>query len=497
MAISILRKLLMPKTRVPRRSAGRTLEVERLEARWLPSTLTVGSGKQFATINAALMAASPGATIKVYPGTYSEQLTIATSGINLVAKPTTPTSNDVILTDPGVSDVTVGGTDIGGALIDITATNVKVTGFQIDGTSNDTNLFDDVRIRNGGSATISNNIILGPSNPGDASFGIGILVGTNRLAGTAGAGSAWIEKNTVSNYLSVGVLVDGSGAAGTVLNNVITGRGAANNGLAQYGVQISRGASARVSSNIITANTAGGNSGGIYFFQEGGKGNFAVTNTIDSNAFGILVEQSSGTGAAHTRVVGNTVTNSTGFAGIDVKQSDATEVEVNSVSHSANNGIALGFSSNVEVEGNSSFSNSSDGIYVFQGSGNRILANDSFGNTGGANGIFLEQSTGNLLLSNTTWGNDLNGIKVLGGSGNFIWLGDSHGNAQDGILLQNTTATSIFGNDIRSNGSNGVELQSSGNTLIIFNVILHNGGKSISVDTLSTNVMIFGNLTDG
>jgi parallel beta-helix repeat protein len=457
----------------------------------------VGSGKPYATIGAALMAANAGDTINVYPGTYSEQLTIVTSGIKLVAQPTTATSNDVSLTDPGVSGVTIGTTNIGGALIDITATNVKVLGFQINGTNNDANLFADVRVRNGGSATISNNTILGPTNPSDVNFGIGVQVGTNRLAGTAGAGSARVEKNTISDYLGAGVLVDGSGAAGTVLNNVITGRGAANNGLAQYGVQISRGASATVSGNTITANTAAGNSGGIFFFQVGGKGNMAMKNTIDSNAFGILVEQSSGTFGAHTQVVDNTVTNSTGFAAIDIKQSDRTEVEDNSVSHSANNGIALGLSSNVEVEGNSSFRNSSDGIYVFQGSGNRLRDNDSFDNIGGANGIFLEQSTDNWVLNNNTWGNDLNGIKVLGGFGNNIWRADTHGNAQDGILLENTTFTTVVGNEVRSNGGNGVEVLNSSDILIAFNKIIHNSGKPISVDALSTNVVKFWNWTDG
>jgi parallel beta-helix repeat protein len=453
----------------------------------------VGSGHQYATIGAALTAAKANDTIDVYPGTYSEQLTIAKSGIKLVARPTTPTSNDVILADPGVSTVTVGATNIGGALIDITTSKVKVTGFTIDGTSNDPNLFDDVRVRNGGSATISNNTILGPTNPSDANFGLGVQVGTNRLSGAPGAGTARIEDNNVSNYLGAGVLVDGGGAAATVLNNVITGRGDANDGLTQYGVQVSRGASARASSNTITANTAAGNSAGIYFFQVGGKDNIAGKNTVDTNAFGILVEQSSGTWGAHTRVVDNTVTNSTGFAGIDVKQSDRTEVEDNSVSHSANNGIALGFSSNVQVEGNRSFRNFSDGIYVFQGAGNLILDNDSFGNTGGANGVFLEQSTRNWVIDNTTWGNDLNGIKVLGGSGNVIGLGDSHGNAQDGVLLQDATWTTVVGNEVRRNGGYGVRVLNSSNIVIAFNVITRNSAGPIFVDALSRHVVIFCN----
>jgi parallel beta-helix repeat protein len=496
MTVSILRKLLMPRTRFPRRSPSRTLEVERLEARWVAATLSVGSGKQYATLSAALMAANAGDTINVSPGTYSEQLTIAKSGIKLVAQPTTSTSNDVIITDPGVSG------SVRGALIDITATNVKVTGFQINGTSSDPNLFDDILIYNGGSATISNNTILGPTNPTNTLYGIGIQVGDSQLGGTAGAGTAKINGDSISQYFGAGILVDGSGAnasIGTGGANTITG--STTSTVAQYGVQVSRGASARVQDNTISNNVnSAGNSGGIFFFEVSSA--VAAGNTVSDNSYGVLVQSSTGSNFG-IQVVQNTVTRS-GFAGIDVLSSSSVEVENNSVSGSVitaqnpgGNGIALGFSSNIEVEGNCSFSNSSDGIYVFKGSGNLILNNNSFDNTDGANGIFLEQSTCNWVLFNTTWGNDLNGIKVLGGSGNNLWLGNSHGNAQDGILLQNTTWTTIVGNEIRSNGGNGVELMNSSNTLIAFNVITHNGTQPILVDALSTNVVIFWNWIDG
>jgi parallel beta-helix repeat protein len=488
-----------------RTSSSRPLRLEALEERWVPATLTVGVGKTYATIGAALTAANSGDTINVSPGTYSEQLTIAKSGIKLVAQPTTSTSNDVILTDPGVSTVTVGTTNIGGALIDITATNVKVTGFNINGTSNDPNLFEDIRVRNGGSATISNNTVLGPTNPSDANFGLGILVGTSRLTGTAGAGTAKINGNNISQYFGAGVVVDGAGgnaSIGTGGANTITG--STTSTIAQYGVQVSRGASARVQNNTISNNVnTANNSGGIYFFQVSSANNVAARNTISNSSFGILVQSSTGSNYG-IQVVQNTVTGS-GFAGIDVLSSSNVEVENNSVSGSVitaqnpgANGIALGFSSNVEVENNVTFGNQSDGIYDFQGSGNLIQCNTSYNNgtsTVVGNGINIDHSTNDNIFINLTYGNMADGIQIFGGSGNNIWLGNSSQNSLDGILLTQTSNVTVVGNVLNSNGGYGLRLNQVTNAFIALNLIQGNNAGSIFIDSASTGVTSIANWT--
>jgi parallel beta-helix repeat protein len=481
------------------------LRLEALEERWVPSTLTVGTGKTYATIGAALTAANSGDTIDVYPGTYSEQLTIAKPGIKLVAQPTTATSNDVILTDPGVGPVTVGSANIGGALIDVTATNVKVTGFKINGTSNDPNLFDDIRIYNGGSATISNNTILGPINPSDASFGLGVLVGTSRLSGAAGAGTAKINGNSISQYFGAGVVVDGPGAnasIGTAAGNTITG--STTSTVAQYGVQVSRGASARVQNNTISNNVnTAGNSGGVFFFQVSSANNVAAKNTISNSSYGILVQSSTGSNYG-IQVVQNTVTGS-GFAGIDVLSSSNVEVENNSVSGSVitaqnpgANGIALGLSSNVEVENNVTFGNQSDGIYDFQGSGNLIQCNTSYNNgtsTVVGNGINIDHSTNDNLFINLTHDNRADGIQIVGGSGTNIWLGNSSQNSLDGILLTQTGNVTVVGNVLASNGGYGLRLDHVTNAFIALNLVQGNSGGSIFIDSASTGVTSINNWT--
>jgi parallel beta-helix repeat protein len=490
-------KCLISNGCIPQPPSRRQLRVEVLEHRWCPATLNVGNGYPFTTIGNALGAAQAGDEIDVHGGTYTEQVTIATNNIKLVG-----IDGPTIDSPPNVTPVIVGSSNIGAALIDVTATNDTVTGFTIDGTTNsDGNLYEDVRVRDGGSATINDNTLLGPGTaPSNPIYGIGIQVGESHVTGTAGAGTARINSNDISQYYGAGIVVDGARAhanIGTAGGNTITGNDDPNSGVAQNGVQVSRGASATVQGNRITNNVAAGNSSGIFFFDVSSPNNVACANAISNNSYGILVQDSTGSRSS-IQVVQNRVTGS-GFAGIDVLSSSNVAVNNNSVSGSVitaqnpgGNGIALGFSSNVTVENNVVHGDQSDGIYDYKGSGNLIQYNNSYRN--GGNGTFLDHSTGDWVLGNTTWDNTLSGVYVFFGSGNDIRFGFSHGNTQDGILLQNTTGTTIVGNVVQSNIEYGVRLLSSSHTLIAFNAITQNSAGPILIDALSTNVVFSSNL---
>jgi parallel beta-helix repeat protein len=300
-------------------------------------------------------------------------------------------------------------------------------------------------------------------------------------------------------------MVDGSGgnaSIGTAGANTITG--STTGTVAVYGVQVSRGASARVQGNTISNNVnTDGNSGGIFFYQVSSANNVAAKNTISNSNYGILVQNS--TGSNHgIQVVQNTVTGS-GFAGIDVLSSSNVEVENNSVSGSVitaqnpgANGIALGFSSNVEVENNVTFGNQSDGIYDFEGSGNLIQCNTSYNNgtsTVVGNGINIDHSTNDNIFINLTYGNQADGIQVFGGSGTNIWLGNSSQNSLDGIFLTQTSNVTVVGNVLDSNGGYGLRLDRVTNAFIAFNLIQGNGQGSIFIDSASTGVTAIDNWT--
>jgi parallel beta-helix repeat protein len=489
---SILRKVPTAKScRSVRNPARPALRVEKLEDRTVPTVLTVGVGHQFATIGAAIAAAPAGAEIDVFSGTYTEQLVDA-KGLQLVAKP--KGTSAVVIAAPA----TLTGN---GAVIEITGATkaqAEVTGFTIDA-SHATNANFDILVDGGGSATISNNTILGPVTPALVNLGIGVQVGYNGTAGTAK-----VHSNVIRGYIGAGVVVDGTGGEASIRDNTITGRGTAN-GAIEYGVQVSNGATARVKDNTISGNTTtgfvpgGANpstvSAGIFFFQDGGRRSVAADNTVTSNDDGILVQLSSGTSAGTIQIKDNDVHGNFAYAGIFALSSNNIEIEGNDVSgNSTLNGIALNSSTGVQVAFNDVHNNANaDGIFDFQGNGNFILANTAHSN--GNNGINIDTTTNDQILKNVTSNNVFSGVHVTGGSGNTIGLGDSSKNVLDGVRLENTTGNTILENDIRGNSGFGVNVINAKNTLIAFNSITGNQAGAINIDANSTGTVQIGNQT--
>jgi nitrous oxidase accessory protein NosD len=472
--------------------AGTVLRVENLEDRTVPTVLTVGSGEQYATIGAAIAAAPTGAEIDVYPGTYTEQLTDAKS-LKLVAKPSK--TGAVVIDAPA----TLTGNE---AVIEITSTGAKLTGFTINATTNSTNASFGVLVDGGGSVTIANNTISGPLNPGITNTGIGVQVGYN-----GSAGAAKVNSNTISGYFGAGIVVDGTGGSASIDDNTITGLGTAAQGdpNVQYGVQVSNGASVRVEDNTISGNTttgfvSGGSnpatvSAGIFFFKDSGAKSEATGNTVTGNDDGVLVEQSNGTGTGAIEIEDNHIHGNYAYAGIFALSSNNIEIEDNDVSaNSTFNGIALNNSTGVQVVFNAVFNNASaDGIYDFQGNGNIIFANASHSN--GNNGINIDTTTNDQLWYNLTSGNTFSGIQITGGSDNLVALGISARNVLDGIRLVNTTGNNLVGNAIDANRENGINLNNADHTLIAFNLLVGNQSGAINSDSASTGTVEFANHT--
>lgn len=504
---SILRKFLAPQSCSPiRKVAKSALRIENLEDRTVPATFTVNPG---GSIQAALnlAAASGGSdTVIVNAGTYTEQL-----AINDASNITLKANGAVTINAPAdVTPFVLAGVDIDAAVIDIYSKKVTVEGFRINGATNtDGELFAGIRVVCDGSATIKNNTVVGMTASTDAVGDIGIQIGTDRVANAFGGGTAKVNNNIVSGYEGAGVLVDGAYASASVKGNTITGRGVANGAVAQYGVQVSRGASARVENNTISNNTVDDGftaSAGVFFFQSSGKQNVAAKNTISGNATGILVQESDGTYSSRLQVVNNDVTGNFGFGAIQVTDSDFVEVKNNDVKNNfTSTGISVTFSQNVKVENNDVKNNSlADGIYLFEADCNTIQCNEVENN--GYNGIYAENSSNNMFWNNETANNGLaadasatfggNGIYIFGGQCNDIWLGESTANTDDGIRLENTANNTIIANYLACNSGWGVQLINADNTFLFLNTIVGNGAGSLFIDGDSTGTVSICNRTD-
>ncbi|SFS52811.1 right-handed parallel beta-helix repeat-containing protein [Marininema halotolerans] len=268
-------------------------------------TLTVGPGQMFATIQAAVTAASSGDEILVFPDTYAEQVTIPVGKDNLLLVSQTPQA--AIITTPA------GGVVGNFALVTTNAQCTRISGFTVTGPSVvQGNLRIGIYVTGGGSAIIDNNVITDiRDNP---------LSGLQQGTGiNVDVGSAIVVGNTITSYQKTGIRINGSGTCSAVLNNTVTGVGATPT-IAQNGIQISRSATAFVQGNTVTANIyTGANfiSTGILLFQVVATAPVCVQfNTLSNNDAGLALATTT-----ESLVQGNTSSNNTQF-GIFV-QSDS------------------------------------------------------------------------------------------------------------------------------------------------------------------------------
>ena len=504
LAPRFLRKLLARThgSSIKTRTKPSSLRMESLEDRTVPSATWNVTPSNY---EADIAAAHSGDTIQFGPGTYTQNIVVTQSNLTLLGNSCNPSS--VVIAPSTVttpSQISGSVSSIGDAAIDIYGQNDVVRYVTVNGQNSPGNMWVGIRVIEGGSATITNNVVENITKAANSNSNIGIDIGVSQLGGTAGSGTGRVNFNTITGYAGAGVLVDGTGANAQVSSNTITGRGTGNS-LTEFGIQVSNGAGANVQNNTISGNTyssSAGSSAGIWFYAVSGKNEVAALNCVYGNSDGILVQDSTGSCSASIQIVNNTVTGNIGFAGIDVLASTYVLVDANLVANNlTSNGIALGDTSNVTVSSNDihcngtfgSNSSETDGIYDYAGTGDQIICNISYSNSG--NGINLNYTTGDSVFNNETWSNSLSGIQDYAGTNDAIWLGDSVVNDSDGIFLDLTYGDTVVGNVLALNGGYGLHLVGATNTFIANNLVIANGQGSIYIDSSSSGTTLINNWT--
>jgi parallel beta-helix repeat protein len=386
MVRSTFRKLLgIEERRARRLRAPFRMHLEALQDRVVLSTLLVGASPgEFPQIQQAVLAANPGDTIQVDPGTYNEQVTIGQNSHgatlnNLVLEGTNQSSIIQLPSTAPASQQT--------AIVKVSgASNVTIDGFTIQGPGNGPGSIGyGVQVVGGGSANISNNHITqiqdGPMS-GDQN-GVAILVGRKSLDTT---GTATISHNTIDGYQKAGIVVDNVGSSAEIDHNTISGAGSTAL-IAQNGIQISRGATGNVNHNTISGNLYAPQSDastGILLYQSG-----AVTieqNTLLNNDVGIDAIGANGSTIDHNQVTGSTfdgiLLDTTSGATVDHNTTNNNGFGDSSANRPGDGGIALVGSTNNTITQNTSNSNKGDGICVDPAStGNSFDHNQTSGNT--------------------------------------------------------------------------------------------------------------------
>ncbi len=222
------------------------------------SALYVGPGETYTTIQAAVDAASPGNTIIVRDGTYTENVDVNKSL--------------TIQSENGATSTTVQAANSSDHVFHVTADNVTIIGFTVTGanTNYSAGIYLGISFGNGVDyCTISNNTA--SNNYG----GIRLQDSNNNT----------ITNNTANSNSDYGIML-----ANSANNNIIAGNTTSNNN--SSGIYLFSGAS----NNTISGNTSSGQWRGIYLFTGSSSivsGNTVSRNTLSSNNYGIDVYGSS------------------------------------------------------------------------------------------------------------------------------------------------------------------------------------------------------------
>jgi parallel beta-helix repeat protein len=442
----LLCRLLGMKKPGPRKAGAikqTRLDLEKLEDRWVPSTLHVDpSGlfnghPAFTTIQAAVNAANAGDTILVDPGTYKEQVTFSGSSknnIDLAAQSGTP----VIKTPQ-----TLTGSK---AIVDVNAsTGVTIQGFKIAGPSNGAarSISAGVMIEGGGSATVNNNVITGiQDNTFDGTQnGVGIQVG-RFTSGTPTTGTATITDNTINNYQKGGIVVTNTGSNASISDNVINGAGSTGV-VAQNGIEISAGATGTVADNTVKNNIynspvspAQFAASGILIDQAGNNVNVS-NNTVTNNDAGIWVLDTSNAAITDNNVSGSTYF---GIALDIISTGDSNDTVKDNVSnHNTGDGIDLFGAANSTVNGNTTSSNGGNGIMLDQGSTHNTVNNNVSKSNAGIGILMTAATSSNSITNNTLLNNivfDAEDLSVGTGTGGTAntWTNNTTGTKNPGGL---------------------------------------------------------------
>ncbi len=397
----------------------------------------------YTTIQAAIDNATAGDTIRVWAGTYNENVVV---------------NKTVILIGNGTTNTSIDGKGSGDVIL-ITANWTNVSGFKIKG-SGDGN--SGIKLNGVSNCTISNNSCL------NNDYGIYLYkASTNYLIG-----------NNISNN-NVGIYLRSS------LNNNITNNNFLNDGIFITGYWIEHWNTHTIPLNNLV------NGKPVYYWKNLTTGTIpsGASQVILANCSNILVENQNCSyttigirlGFSSNNTLRNNTCNSNNMNGISIFSSfDGNLVENNNCSYNNINGIGIGNSIRGTIENNTCNSNLNYGIACNIANCDYITNNTCASNNWSGISIFV--SNVKNISNNTCVSNNGSGLLIeysysLSVSNNNI------SKNQDGMKLYQSFFITLINNSCNTNTVDGINVRDSGTGSVIFldnNIVNNSIGINIS-----------------
>jgi parallel beta-helix repeat protein len=283
------------------------------------------------TIQHAVGASAGGDTINVHAGTYTEQVDVAKAVTIQGAGPDTTR----IVSPSGALPVSFSGggnNHVPVVYLHPATGTVSLSGVTVDGNANGdaNNRFDGIAVTDANAAIDGVNVVRIRNRPfSGVQAGVGVID-----FNTAGNHALSLTNSTIADYQKNGVAATGAGLTATIDGNTVQGRGPQAL-IAQNGIQLGSGAAGTISNNGVTGNacdapSCGPNpytdtqSGGILVFNAG-----AVTvsgNETLGNDVGILGLSQSTTQLSNNLVHGDR------YVGVYIEGNSTWNVTGNTVS---------------------------------------------------------------------------------------------------------------------------------------------------------------------
>jgi hypothetical protein len=279
----------------------------------------------YSTIQSALDAATAGATIHVCAGIYPEQLQVTQAvslvGVGSATVELPPTAANSTTTCDAAMEA--GGYQPNQDLVSIcTSATVSITDLTLNAAWPSGTCYDSLYgVLVGGGATLkltsSNLTAAGASPINGCQGGVGIQVGSTRSTPSQ-VGTVVMSDDSISGYQKNGMTIDGVGSSGNLKHVTVTGAGATDQ-TAQNGIQVSRGATAKITLSTVSGNECNNSSCGAdsqadsqatgVLFYNAGNGSSVTASTLSGNDIGVYASAVTAPTASQIAIKVDTFTN--------------------------------------------------------------------------------------------------------------------------------------------------------------------------------------------